>query len=127
MSSADQSISDLLHDIAVNLQDIVRSEIGLAKTELREEFTKAKAASVMTGLGALSGIFFILFLLLTAFLALTRVMPDWAAALAVAAGLAIIAAILLSAGSKRFKTVKAMPKTVNSLEGNIPWAAQQSK
>ena len=37
MSPADRSISAVLHDIVGNIQDIVRCEIRMAKTELTEE------------------------------------------------------------------------------------------
>ena len=125
--SADRSVADLLRDIAVNLQGMVRGELRLAKTELNEELTKAKHAGALMGAGALSGALCLLFLLWSAFFALARVLPDWAAAAAIAIALALTTALLLSAGLKRLKTVKGLPKTVNSMEENIPWAGQQIK
>ncbi len=125
MPASERTVSDLLHAIAGNLQEIVRSEVRLAKTELREEVSKAKSAGALLGLGLLSGAFAVLFLLLAAFVALTRVMPDWTAALVLAAGLAMMAGMMLSAGRRRLRTVNAATKTLNSLEENIPWAGQQ--
>ena len=127
MSSDDRSISVVLQDIVRNIQDIVRSEVRLAKTEVREEVTKARSASVLVGIGALTGIFSLFFLLLTAVYALNLVMPDWAAALTVAIGIGIVAGATLGAGLKRFKTVHAAPKTVASLKENVEWAKQQTK
>jgi cytochrome c biogenesis protein CcdA len=127
MPPTDRSLSDVVQDIIRNLQDIVRSEIRLARTEVGEELTKAKTASVFMALGAVTGIFSVFFVLLTAVYVLSRLMPDWAASLIVAAGLSVIAAIMLSIGSRRFATVQGAPKTVKSLEENFPWAKQQSK
>jgi cytochrome c biogenesis protein CcdA len=127
MPPTDRSLSDLVQDIIRNIQDIVRSEIRLARTEVGEELTKAKTASVLMALGAVTGIFGVFFVLLTAVYVLSRLMPDWAAALIVAAGLSMIAAIMLTIGSRRFATVHGAPKTVKSLEENFPWAKQQSK
>jgi putative superfamily III holin-X len=86
MPPSERSVSEVLQDIVGNIQDIVRSEVRLAKTEVGEELTKAKAASLAIGGGALSGIFSASFLLLAIVYALSRVVPDWAAALIVAGG-----------------------------------------
>jgi hypothetical protein len=59
--------------------------------------------------------------------ALSRVFPDWAAALIVAIVVALVAGVALSAGIKRFKTVEAAPRTAASLKENVTWAKQQIK
>jgi cytochrome c biogenesis protein CcdA len=127
MSAGDRSISVVLQDIVRNIQDIVRSEVRLAKTELREEVTKARSASVLVAIGILAGILSVFFLLLTAVYALTLVVPNWAAALIVATGIATIAGVALGTGLKQFKTVHAAPKTVASLKENVEWSKQQTK
>jgi cytochrome c biogenesis protein CcdA len=127
MPPIDRSFSDVIQNIVRNIQDIVRSEMRLAKTELGEEFTKAKSASMVFGFGAVTGIFSVFFILLTAMYALCRLMPDWAAALTIAAGLAIISTITLRVGGRRFATVQGAPKTVKSLEENFQWAKQQRR
>jgi uncharacterized membrane protein YqjE len=127
MSSDDRSIGVILRDIVADVQDIVRSEVRLAKTELREEVAQASSASVLVGIGALTGIFSVFFLLLAALFALRLVTPDWAAALIVATGVAIVAGVTLGTGLKRFKTIHAARKTVASLKENVEWAKQQTK
>jgi uncharacterized membrane protein YqjE len=127
MSAGDRSISVVLQDIVRNIQDIVRSEVRLAKTELREEVAKARSASVLVAIGVLTGTFSAFFLLLTAVYALTLFVPNWAAALIVATGIAIVAGVTLGTGLKRFKTVHDAPKTVASLKENVEWAKQQTK
>jgi hypothetical protein len=54
-------------------------------------------------------------------------MPAWAAALIVAAGEGLIAALLVGMGIKKFKSVRAAPKTVESMKENVEWAKQLSK
>jgi hypothetical protein len=117
--ATDRSIGSLLYDIAANLQEIVRSEVRMIRTQLGDQVAKAKTAGMWLGLGALSGIFLLLFLLLAAFFALARVMPDWGAALAMAAAMAVLAAILLTIGAKRFRAVEPMPQAVSHLEGSL--------
>lgn len=127
MTSGDRSLSGVLQDIVGNVQDIVRAEVRLAKTEVREEVTKARAAGLMIGIGAVMGIFGALLGLLAIVYALSLTMPAWAAALIVAIGVAVVAAVLIAAGLKQFKTIHAAPKTVASLKENVQWAKQQIK
>jgi uncharacterized membrane protein YqjE len=127
MPPVERSFSDVLQDIVHNLQDIIRSEVRLAKMELREDLSKTRAAALLLGIGALSGVFGIFFVLLAIVHALSYVVPDWAAALIVAFALAFGAALAVSRGVKRFKQVNAAPKTIESLKENVEWAKQQIK
>lgn len=128
MSTSDRSIAEILQDAFHNLQEIIRSEVRLAKTEIREEVTKTKAASLLVGVGAVCGIFTAFFLLLAAVYALALVLPGWAAALIVSGILGLIAAGTLSAGIKQFRRVHPVPdRTVESMKENVEWAKQQTK
>jgi len=128
MSASERPLSSVLQDIVHNIQDIVRSEVRLAKTEVREELVKTRAASALVAVGGVSSLLCILFLLLTVFHALALVMPAWAAALCVALLLGILAGFTLMAGVKRFKSINAAaPKTVASIKENVEWAKRQVK
>jgi uncharacterized membrane protein YqjE len=128
MSASDRSVSDVLQDIIGNIQEIVRSEVRLAKFELREEASRAKAAGVLLGAGGVTAGFAVLFLLVAAVYALSLVVPNWAAALIVAAVLGIAAAVILSAGMQRVRRVHPAPeRTVETLKENVEWAKQQTK
>jgi len=83
MAAEDRSFSDVVHDILHNVQEIVRSEVRLAKTEIGEEAAKAKSSAVLLGAGGLAALYAVLFLLLMIVYALCLVMPNWAAALLV--------------------------------------------
>jgi uncharacterized membrane protein YqjE len=128
MATSDRSISEILQDVLRNLQSIVRSEVRLAKTEVGEEFTKAKPAIVLLAGGAMCGLFGVLFLLLTTMYAIALALPLWASALVVAVVLMIITAITLKAGQKRMERVHPLPdKTIASMKENAEWAKQQTK
>jgi len=127
MATSDRSFSAVLQDVVRNLQEIVRAEVRLAKIELREEAVKAKSGGILLGAGAVGGLFAMLFLLFAAFYALTRAMPDWAAALTVAAPLAIAAGVLISAGTTNLKKVHPPNKTIESLKENVEWVKQPTK
>ena len=128
MPASERSISDVLQDIVGNIQEIVRSEVRLAKTEIRDEANRAKPAGLFLAVGALAAVFAVLFLLLMIVHALSLVMPAWAASLIVAVGLSIIAGATLSAGRRRYKQINPIPeRTVKNLKENVEWFPQQTK
>ena len=128
MAAESRSLAEILQDALGNLQEIVRLEVRLAKTEAREELTKAKASAITLGIGAVTGLYAGLFLLFAAVYALTLIMPNWAAALLVGGVLAVIAAVTLTNGIKQFKTIHPTPeRTVETIKENIEWAKQQTK
>jgi hypothetical protein len=124
MTTLGRPVSAVLHDIVSNAQDIVRSEVRLAKTELREELVKSRSAAILLAAGALLLSLGALFVLLAVFLSLSLVMPGWAAALTVAGGVGLAAALCLARGLKKFKELRAAPKTAASMKENIQWAKQ---
>lgn len=127
MAPAERPISTVLNDIVGDVQEIVRSELTLAKTEVREELGKSRSGAILLGIGVLMGIFGALFVLLAAVYALSTVLPAWAAALIVGVGEAAVAGLLVSIAVRRLKTVRAAPRTVASLKENVAWARQQMK
>jgi hypothetical protein len=128
MSPAERPISVVLGELIHNIQDIVRSEVRLAKTEVRTELTKTLSASLVMAVGAVSGLLSVLFVLLSVLYALDLVMPAWTAALCVAAGVGIVAGVTIRTGLTRFKTIHAAaPKTVASVKESVEWAKQQMK
>jgi len=127
MQNGNRPISAVLHDIVGNIQHIVRSEMRLAKTELREELRKSASAGVMLGVGVVGLMFSVLFVLLAAVYALSLVVPSWMAALIVGAGLGLIAAVCVAIGISRFKRVRAAPKTTATVKENVEWAKQLTR
>ena len=127
MAAGIRSIPEILQDVLTNIQDIVRAEVRLAKAELGEEINAARSGGLLIGVGAVAAIFSALFLLLACVYALARVVPNWAAALIVAAAVGVAAAVTLGLGLKRLKTIQAAPKTSSSLKENVRWAKQLTK
>ena len=127
MAAGIRSIPEILQDVFSNIQEIVRAEVRLAKAELGEEFNRARAGGLLIGVGAVAAIFSALFILLACVYALGLVMPNWAAALIVAAAVGVAAAATLTLGLKRLKTIQAAPKTAATLKENVRWAKQLTK
>jgi len=128
MGSSERSISDVLTDIVSNIQDIVRSEIRLAKTEVAEDWRKVRAAGILLGVGALLAAYGGFFILLCIANALSQVMPSWAAALVIGIVLGIVALVLVSSAGARLRRARnPAPRTVATLKENVQWAKHQIK
>lgn len=123
----ERPLSSVLDDIAGNLQTLVRSEFRLAKTEVTQELGKATSAGILLGLGALMLGFSALFVLVAIVYALSLVMPPWAAALVVAAGEGLLAALFVALGVRKLKALRAPPRTVETMKENVEWAKQLTK
>jgi uncharacterized membrane protein YqjE len=127
-SQMQRSVPEVLQDIVGNLQEIVRSEFRLAKTELKEEAAKAAKPAATFGVGLVLGFYGIGFLLLASVYGLSTVMAGWLAALLVGTILAIVAIALMSTSGKKLKRVNPTPnKTIQSLEENVQWAKHPIK
>ena len=129
MASGERPVSEVLRDIFGNVQEIIRSEVKLAKTELREELEKSKHAAVWLGVGAVSAFFAIAFLFLALFFALVYIVPEWVAAGLIAISLAVICAIAFNSGAGHLRKLKQIQSsaTATQMKENVEWAKQQVK
>jgi VIT1/CCC1 family predicted Fe2+/Mn2+ transporter len=112
-----RSITDVLVAIGHNAQDLLRSEIQLAQSEVRDRLLGARPAGVLFAIGAAAALLGALFLLLALLFALRLLMPAWAAAGCIAAMLAATSTIALSTGVRRFR---ASPPLIKSLGNETP-------
>jgi hypothetical protein len=121
-------LADVFQDIVRNVQEIIRAEIILAKTEVREEVSKAVSSLAWTIVGGLSGILSVIFVLWTAAYALGLVWPMWVATLVVAGVLTLSAIGLLMIGIRRLRQLHPTPeRTVQTIKENVAWVRQSSK
>ena len=120
-------VSSVLQDIRVNIQEIVRSEVKLAKIELSDTVVRVRSASTMLGGGSVLGVYAIGFFLLTAMLALDIVLPSWLSALIVGILALAGAAIGLSKGRQVLKTIRPPEKTIQTVKEDLLWTKEQVK
>jgi uncharacterized membrane protein YqjE len=128
LTTTDRSFTDVLNDIAGNVQGIIRSEVRLAKAEIQEETVKAGKAARIAGSGAVLGLYALGFLLLTCLFALEIIVAAWLAALIVAVIVGAAAGVLINIGIKRMKLVHPRPsKTIETLKENVEWMKTQAR
>lgn len=123
-----RSIPTVLLDVVYNLQDIIRSEFRLAKTELKEEAGRAARPTATFATGLVLGAYAIGLFLLASVYGLSVVMPPWLAALLVGAVVAGIAGALLASAGKELKRFNPTPeKTIQSVQENLQWAKHPTR
>jgi uncharacterized membrane protein YqjE len=124
--SADRSAADLVRDIISNVQEMVRSEVKLAKAEFREETTKTLSGAKKMAVAAGAGLFALTFVLWSVALLLARVLPDWAATLLVGVVLGAVAGVLYSKARNEIHIPKP-EKTIENVKENVEWMKSQTK
>ena len=128
MPVGDRSLADVLRDVIRNVQEIVRSEVRLAKAELREDAAHAKSSMLYLVAGAVAALFAILLLLLTIVSALALVMPIWAALLLPGTIFTVVAIVTIGSGVRRFRQLQPpLGRTVESIKENFEWPQRHNR
>jgi uncharacterized membrane protein YqjE len=94
---------EIFQSIGSNIQDIVRSEVSLAKAELQAEAKKSGKAGTILLAGATVGFYAVGLMLLAIVYALSLIVSAWLAALLVAFVVSVVSAGLIMVGCSRWK------------------------
>jgi uncharacterized membrane protein len=122
----DQSLSELFSTLTSDMSHLVRSEVELAKEEVRVEARKAGQAGGALGAAALLGYFTLLLLLFAAAWGLDAVLPTGLAFLVVAVVVGIVAAVLGVMGRNKLREVHPVPEqTIETLKEDAQWMTEQ--
>jgi uncharacterized membrane protein YqjE len=122
----DRSLGQIVGDISQDLSTLVRQEMDLAKTELRQEATTAGKGLGMLAGAALTGLLMLIFLSWTLIWLLDNVMPVELAALIVAVVWAVATGVLASMGRKKLREANPqLPQTQQSLKEDAAWVRAQ--
>jgi hypothetical protein len=123
-----RSIGKILQDIVNHVSDIIRSEVRLAKTEVRQDVTHYAKTSAFIAVAGVLMFYAVGFVLLSVVYALQDVMSSWSAALLVGVAVGIVAALLYLTGRKKLAQASLRPdKTIQTLEDNVTWFKRQTK
>ncbi len=124
----DHSIGELFSELANETGLLIRQEIALAKVEFTQTASSVGRNVGYLVLGGAVAYAAMLALLAAIILLLANFMPAWAAALAVAALVGVIAAVLVSKALASLKKTNVSPRqTVETLKEDAQWAKQQMK
>jgi uncharacterized membrane protein YqjE len=124
-----QSLGDLMKQLAEQTSRLVRDEVRLARAEMTEKAQAYGRAGAMIGaaavVGLLAGFALTMFLIYLLRLAL----PLWASALIVTVVYAVIGVALFMAGKKKLDEARTpVPEqTVESVKEDVQWLKTQTR
>jgi hypothetical protein len=123
METQGTSILELMKSAIRDAQDLVRSEIALAKAEARDEVRQFGAGAALLAGAALAGVIGIVFLLTTLAWGLSEGLgwPVWAGFAIVTALTLVAAAAMAYLGRARMRRDRHMPLTVDTVKENMQW------
>jgi uncharacterized membrane protein YqjE len=120
----DRPIGELLKQLANETTTLVRQELELAKTEMREKAGKAGPGFGMWGAAGVTALLALGSLTAFLILALDGAMPNWLAALIVGLVYAAVAGVLYLRGKRRVEEAGSpVPeKTIETVKEDVQWA-----
>ena len=125
----DQSIGELVKDLATETSTLVRQEIDLAKAEVTERGKRAGKGAGMLGAAALVGLLAAGALTACLIAALDLAMATWLAALVVTVVFGAIAAVLAMTGRKQIQ--EAAPpvpeQAIDAVKEDVQWAKTRTR
>jgi uncharacterized membrane protein YqjE len=119
-SASDQSLGDLVALAVKDLSKLVRSEIDLAKLELRDDLKRAGIAGGMLALAAFVGCLVLVMLSFAyAYGLITVGIWPWAAFLIVAGTYVLVAAMAVGFGTLKVRRMSGLRRTRKSVQENL--------
>ena len=118
----------IVRGIVANVQEIIRSEVELAKNEVKEEIGDLAKAGALYGVSAIAAFYAVGVVLLACVYGLAIVVAPWLATLIVAVAVAIIGGVAFAmARSHTRKISLRMEQTLETAKENIQWARNRFK
>lgn len=122
----ERSLGEIVGDISHDLTTLVKQELELAKTELKEEAGKAGKGAGLLGGAGVSGLLALIFVSGALAYLLDSWIPRELAFLVVGLVWAVIGAILALSGRKAIRQVNPqLPETQQTLKEDAAWARAQ--
>jgi len=123
MASHEESIPDLIRGTIRDGIGIVRDEILLARTEMREEVVRIKSGLITVAAAIGVGVLAVIMLLDTMAWGAAYAFgwPTWAGFAVVALPLLVIAVVLGVVSRSMLSRERYMPKSVDTLKENAEW------
>ena len=120
---SDQSIADVLKSTVQDAQELLRSEIALAKAEFRDEARTVGTGAAALAAAGVAGLVALVFLLTALAWAVPPLVgwPVWSGFAIVGVLVAIVAAALAMTGKKKLNGQRHMPLTSDTMKENLKW------
>lgn len=121
-------LRDLVRNVLDDVSRLVRAEITLARTELKETARQVVRPGAVLAGAAIAGLLAAACFVATSIAALALVMPVWLGALVIGILLAIVAGAGFALGRTKLKGVDLVPQqTVQTIRENLQWAKDRTE
>lgn len=124
---SEPSLGELFSRLTNDFSTLMRQEVALAKTELKQEAKEAGRAGGLLGGAAVAGYMALLLLSFAAVWGLAVIIPTGFAFLAVGGLYLVVAAVLGLAGKKKAQQVEPPRATIDTVKEDGQWAKSQAK
>jgi len=127
-SARDKSLGELVATATKDLSLLVRQEVELAKTEIKQEVSTAGKGAGLFGGAGVAGLFALIFLSIAAAYGLSALgLPLGAGFLSVGLAFLLVAAALGLTGKKKISQVGPPEKTIGSVKQDAEWAKHPTR
>jgi hypothetical protein len=122
------SIPALVRSLLEDTRELIREELLLARTELREEMSAVQTVGMTFGAAAVAALLGVAILAIAIGGAIADGLdwPPWSGHAIVAALLLVGAYVAARLGRARLTTIRALPKTTQSVKENLAWIQSKS-
>jgi hypothetical protein len=122
----ERSLGDLFSELAAETGTLVRQEVALAQVEITGKATRASKQIGYLAVGGAIGYAAMLAIMAGIIIALSNIIPAWAAALVVGAIVGAISFFLISSAIERLKNTNLKPEeSVESIKEDAQWLKNQ--
>jgi hypothetical protein len=125
---SDPSLADLIRSTIRDSQELVRTEIALARAELQGAVRRLASGAVLVTGAAVAAIIAAVFLLTAVAWAIAPAMgwPAWSGFALVGAVVLLVAVALGLLGRQRIAGAPRMPLTVDTMKENMEWTRSRT-
>ena len=117
------SFERTVRDVIGNAQEIIRSEVQLAKAEIKEELRGVARAAAFYAAAGICALFALGFILCAGVYGLLQLVPLWLAALIVGLAMAVIGGIVFYMAKKEVRRLRfKAEQTIAAAKENVRWA-----
>lgn len=117
-----ESLGDIARELISDVSALLRTELQLARTEIRNDVSALGQGVVLATVGGVVAFLGVMFLLLAAVFALGATLPLSTAALIVGAVVLIVGVVLALVGVNRLRNTNPLPEeTIESLQEDARW------
>ncbi|MFF9340730.1 MULTISPECIES: phage holin family protein [unclassified Streptomyces] len=121
VDTVEASVGELVTRASQQVSELVREEVELAKAEMSRKGRRYGVGGGLFGGAGLVGVLAAQALVAAAVAALAMVLPLWASALVVGAVLALVAAVMATAGKKQIDKAGSIAprRTIDSVKADV--------